>query len=861
MAGRSIATLWRAGAVLTLSALAAVAAALAFVRAADPPPSSELKTPNPEPIRRVVLSPERAAQEIERLGSGVLLRMPLADFDDLVRRACQGKAAQTAAPQLIAATYSARLKGEDLVGSAHWQVINPGTAPALLPVQPLNLALLKQPQFANRPAVIADFEARTPSLLLDTPGEHSVVLDWSARGDPRPGGLRFDLRFPAAVAGQVELDLPLDRSVTLDDPGPLAEAPLLAGPHAADAPGLRRWTVSCPGRSRVTFRVHSLAAENRGTAAVLCRQETTQVLRPGSLEARYRFELEAPRRGVGELLFECDDALSIYDVTVQGPQAVLKDWEVHRERGGGSRLTVRLAEPVQEATVLIDALAPLRMLSPAGEPAPLQWTSPNVRPLDVVHRGERLVLKIDPDLRAEDWQPGDFRLTEADEEPDAAGREFFQRLTLTGGGLLESPGALRDADVSSRRPSARLLAPGREYRARQLAWWQVRPAGELLTVQVTYEVTQGNLERLPLLLPFDWDVENVTVSPPGLLLGSRVDRDRGRPVLLVDLREPLRSVGRAGPPPVRRTATLTARLRPQRPRKTLTFPDTDPLGRHREGALAIDLDEQEYQAVPRTSAPPGEPAAKEDGPWGQQAPLFYYPYFGQPLTGTLELKPRAGQVRVRSSTDVFLAAGRPSAEVRLTLESEAGSSDAVEVFFSEPGPWEWRPARGGPPLRAERVEDVTTPLARLLARTPLDATALALVRSRGEYWRLTLPRPLRGSEQQHLVATRGLDWADGRVVVPLPVVVGAERFEGEVSLHFAGVQVEKSDLRDATPDPRSRHGPAARTFRYDRPPTGRGRRCRWSCRPAPGPSPPRPTARCCRPWPSSTRPRRRTCWS
>src|SRR5579872_3974229 len=113
MPDRSTAILWRAGAVLVLCA---PAAALPFVRADDPSPDKD-----PFPIRRIVLSPERAAQEIERLGPGVLVQMPLGEFNDLVRRAARAKAAQQAPPpRLVAASYSARLDGEDLRGDAHW---------------------------------------------------------------------------------------------------------------------------------------------------------------------------------------------------------------------------------------------------------------------------------------------------------------------------------------------------------------------------------------------------------------------------------------------------------------------------------------------------------------------------------------------------------------------------------------------------------------------------------------------------------------------------------------------------------------------------------------------------------------------
>ena len=83
----------RTARVLALAVLAAVSAASPFVRGED---SSADK--DPFPIRRVVLSPERAAQEIERLGPGLLVQMPLSEFNGLVRRAARRAAEGDAAP-------------------------------------------------------------------------------------------------------------------------------------------------------------------------------------------------------------------------------------------------------------------------------------------------------------------------------------------------------------------------------------------------------------------------------------------------------------------------------------------------------------------------------------------------------------------------------------------------------------------------------------------------------------------------------------------------------------------------------------------------------------------------------------------
>src|SRR5205814_261281 len=97
--------------------------------------------------------------------------------------------------------------------------------------------------------------------------------------------------------------------------------------------------------------------------------------------------------------------------------------------------------------------------------------------------------------------------------------------------------------------------------------------------------------------------------------------------------------------------------------RELPFPDAVPLGAHfREGALAIDFDEQAAQPTVRASVPAAEP---EDGPWGKQTPDLYYPYRGGPLSGTLLLRPRRPELRARCTTEVFLTPGRAAVEARL----------------------------------------------------------------------------------------------------------------------------------------------------------------------------------------------------
>src|SRR5947209_10245719 len=80
--------------------------------------------PDPLPLRRVVLPPERVVAELERAGRGALVPLPRDRFEELVRRAAAGVARQPP-PRLVEAHYRATLAGQALVGSAEWRVHHP----------------------------------------------------------------------------------------------------------------------------------------------------------------------------------------------------------------------------------------------------------------------------------------------------------------------------------------------------------------------------------------------------------------------------------------------------------------------------------------------------------------------------------------------------------------------------------------------------------------------------------------------------------------------------------------------------------------------------------------------------------------
>jgi hypothetical protein len=808
---------------LALRALTGAAAILLLSCALSPLGGAESAGgEGPISVLRRAVPPERVPEEMKRLKLGALVQLPRADFEEKLRRA-NAAPAPKAAPQLVEARYSAKLVDSALSGSGVWQVAYAGAGPGLLPLQQgaagaFNLAL-KQPRFENGEALVAEFDGRGLALRVDGPGDRAVTFDWSARGEARPEGLQFDLKVPACPIATLELDAPADRAVTALDGSPVS------GPLPAEKPGLSRWRVVFGGRPSVTLLARPADGPGRPAPLVLARQHTVQSLAPDGLEASFEFSIEVLHQGVRELVCECDPVLRPREVLVAG----LEGWDVKPgpTPDAPARLTVRLSEPFRGGTLQVNCVAPLRKAPAAG--GPFDWVSPGVRLAGAVPRGEALDLYVHPEVRLETWRPGGFRLGGAGPAADPQRGGPAHHLALAGGGVGPEGGP---PGAPPRRPSARLRTSGAEFRARQLAWWRLGPFGQTLELQIGYEVSQGQLFQLPVRLPEGWEVESVETAPASLLRGSGVRRPaggKGRPTLVVELQRPLtpeRPGAAAAPGRPRTPPALTVRLRQAgavtgRP---LPFPDAEPLGaRFREGALAVGFDERLHQAT--VEPPLARAEADDEGPWGKQAPEHYYRYRGEPPRATLLLQPRPPRLRARCASEVFVGGGQAAVvKMRLALEAEVGSLDAVEVDLSAPAgpaPWEWagEPDAAGqagpaPVRRAERLypAEVAGGLSALAARGPAQAAALLAARPRGERWRLTLARPLRVREPLVLRATRRLAPAGGRWRVPLPSLPAAARMEGEVTLYLAGADLVRAEAVGLHDGPAG--GGAWRAFRY-----------------------------------------------
>ncbi|HMC66199.1 MAG TPA: hypothetical protein VKI65_14780 [Gemmataceae bacterium] len=850
------------------------------------------------PILRVLVPPDRLATELERVRQGVLVQLPRAEFEQRVQRATRAAEAAKHPPKLIEARYHAVLRDAALIGTAQWRIANPAAAekpavdqpkssslkhaqeaspteaPRVLPLEPFNLSIRQARWPDGKDAVLGKFDGSNEGLLLQQPGDRSLSLEWSARGNSLPGEIHFNLEVPAAAVATLDLELPADRAVTVVGDG------LLTGPLPTTSGQSRRWRISFAGRSQLNLEVRRQRGPDRPPPRIFTRSQLSEyVLPPGQggtdspYDAKFTFDLELRDAAIQTLICECDPALQPQEVILSS----LESWKLQRGStpSAPSVLTIQTREPFKGGMFQFE----VRCLALWASRE--RWTCPKVtlvaayegftpgpkpsdersQPVVVVPRVDNVVLHVHPDFELNDWQPGAYRLAQSSFGPNG-----WHMSTLT-------PGL--DAGIGMKRPSAQLRPQESRFRVRQVAWWQIGPSGSLMTVQLSVDVQRGRLFRLPLLLPAGWEADAVELSRPELLRSSATITENGRQLVTIALKRALAPAQELGI-----TLQLRAPLTVPPAGTTLAFPDVVPLGASlREGALAISMN-RAYQATAAASIPasmpeietplpggdeemdrpePGPSPTQRSRPWGKETPDYYYSYRGREVAGTIALRPHPPELSARCESEVVVAAGKAAVVTRLYLQPVAGSTAVVDVLISGPirQSWNWRTVGGRNQVKAFThlpAPEAASPLAALGARSALEAMNLFAAWPRQvSSWRLTLAEPLREPlvlETRHELAGRPsareaaghLTLLAGRDLlaalalasaaeqtsvslgrekewdVPLVLLQPPHRTVGQVNLRLPGgdvVGVQAVGLREATPRPGPDSPPPWRALHYE----------------------------------------------
>ena len=262
-------------------------AALPLLLLLMPVAAQDSSRPDPLPLRRLQISTDRLAAELDRLQKGILVKLPRVEFEALVQRAASAGDRLQKPPRLLEAHYRARLDGAALVGSGKWIMVNPLATPGLLPLADSNLAL-RSCTWDDQLALLADFDGKTPALLVPERGTRAAGFTWSLRGEPEGNDIRFSLQTPACAVATLRLTLPADLTVTLPRGGILLKTP-------APTEGERDWTIGFAGKSKVELVLRRADAPGQ-KVLLTAHTQTTQQLTPGGLSARFEFDVEAAAR-------------------------------------------------------------------------------------------------------------------------------------------------------------------------------------------------------------------------------------------------------------------------------------------------------------------------------------------------------------------------------------------------------------------------------------------------------------------------------------------------------------------------------------------------------------------------------------
>ncbi|HEV3445333.1 MAG TPA: hypothetical protein VG099_11870, partial [Gemmataceae bacterium] len=385
---------------------------------------------DPLPIRRIQAPPERVQLELERARGGALVHLSRAEFEARVNQARAVTAALKTPPRLLQARYHAVLADSALAGTAELQIVNPAAMAGVLPIQPFNLAL-RDARLDKAAAVLGDLDGKAFSLLVEQPGKHVLKLDWTARGESGPTGLRFRLEVPSCALTSFELELPADLELVaaLD-----RVACLLSGPEPVPGQQRRLWRLDCPETTPIDLLIRAAAGPGQPAPLVFATLQTRQNLALDGMVSDYDLGLEVLHGSVRELDLECDPGLRPISVSIRN--VAVQTWELRPATAPGAPATlkIRLPETFQAKAPIVQVHC-LASLAP-GE----RWHSPGIHVAGAVPRGETLSLHLAPEVELQHWQAGNFRLQRSSAEKDGG-----QTLTLQSG--LQDPSA-------SQRPTA-----------------------------------------------------------------------------------------------------------------------------------------------------------------------------------------------------------------------------------------------------------------------------------------------------------------------------------------------------------------------------------------------------------------------
>lgn len=499
----------RAALFLMLSAALGVLASRAI--AAEPHASHA-----PTKFRRVFVPADRVSEW--PLKNIPYKTVPPDEFEGWIRQIEETVNDPSGAPlaaRVSAAHYSAAWDGaQRLYGEARLTLAHLARSPAILPLEPCNLALagarwadVDEASESDTPTVGLD-SARRLAVLVDRSG--TLILDWQvANRVTSTGGATFDLQLPRGVESTLDLTVPTGWRVE-------ASQGIVTPPLVASAATSQVWHLELGGHTSttLTFAAADAAAPMDQT---IVRQSSVYDISLRGVELAVQLELDVRDQALRELKVQVPGPLRLVSARL-GEERLSWTGAEGAASADDSTIMLHFDEPLlgTKRVVRLQAVAPLVVDQ--------RQALPVCRPLEVFWQEGSVTLRIDELLYAEDLRTTNARQTSIGPlaEPqrgDAVGIQFFES----------------DAQVELTLRPAHAIAE-----SDRVALYESSSTEILGRLSAQIRLSRGESFELAAQILPGWNVESLEVTPTGMLADWRVEPAPGGAARLVlDLTEPI----------------------------------------------------------------------------------------------------------------------------------------------------------------------------------------------------------------------------------------------------------------------------------------------------------------------------------
>lgn len=676
----------------------------------------------PLSIQRIVLPPERAAKELEKVPRGGLLRLPLDEFEARLVRIRADQRGRDERPRLASAHYAGEIVERYLHGhAAEWSISHAGRMAGVLPIEPLNLALSRVRWKEGGDALLADLDGKSLGLLVEPGSAQKCLFAWSARGTPTAGGVTFSLSTPTCPISTFELTLPADHWLSA------SKTASVSGPHPATTPDKRLWNLQVTGSKPLDITVRKIAQAKSPGMTLFSQVRAIEHLAPDRIEIEHEFEIDVLHGSVPELMLDGDGDLQPYDVTLKGGEIKSWEWSPNKKDIKGKQpgknldvLAVAFRQPVQ-------GKLGLRVKSLAARPTLTAWTSPSLRVRGALTRGESLEVHLAPDMPTGPWDFGTFETTQLTTDP--LGKQII-RLAQTAPDI-----------ASARRPSLHLPPKEMELRTSEQMEWHLGPRSAELKANLQYALARGNVFAIAVKLPgagTGYAIESLELLPAESLRSWSLSGD----TLIVELKQAL-TPGKKMNLKVHLRAPFRELLAGNR---THAYPDVVPLeSTKRDGTARIFIDSRLHAQL-LTSTVPLASDADEKGNRDGGAD-FRLDYRDQKLAATVRVTPLRAVLDWTGSHTVKLAEDRALLRFRWVADPIVGAPQSLDFRFAPnfPPGWTCRTDEGTTSVHHRERLYLQEALPHLLHLGSLHRGQSALLESllpSGSLWRVHFSEPI-----------------------------------------------------------------------------------------------------------------------